>query len=240
MTSTSTGSFGSKFDGAPILREAVSDLVFGRLVDAILSGSIAADEALPSERDLAETFQVNRHAIREALKRLQQAGLVRISQGGKTRALDWRQHAGLDVLSLLASTGSIPAARVLNDILTMRRSIGSDAAALCATRATAEQVAQLAAAAAAYDGFDGDLAFWTAVVDGSGNLAYRLGLNTLVAAFFDLGLDVVSDLGLEAELVDPTAHQELAAAIAARDPERARALAHDLLSRVVDSTTPKD
>lgn len=240
MTSTSSGSFSGKLDGGPILREAVSDLVFGRLVDAILSGSIGAEEALPSERELAETFQVNRHAIREALKRLQQAGLVRISQGGKTRALDWRQHAGLDVLSLLASTGSVPAARVLHDILTMRRSIGSDAAALCAARATDSQLTDIVAAAAAYDGFDGDLAFWTAVVDGSDNLAYRLGLNTLVAAFLDLGIDVVSSLGLDAELVDPTAHQELAAAIAARDPERARALAHDLLSRIVDSTAPKD
>jgi DNA-binding FadR family transcriptional regulator len=129
---------------------------------------------------------------------------------------------------------------VLNDILTMRRSIGSDAAALCATRATEAQLAGIVAAAAAYDGFDGDLAFWTAVIDGSDNLAYRLGLNTLVAAFFDLGLDVVADLGLQAELVDAAAHQELAAAIAGRDPERARTLAHDLLSRIVDSTAPKD
>lgn len=230
----------STLNRAPILREAVSDLVFGRLVDAILSGSIGSGEALPSERELAETFQVNRHAIREALKRLQQAGLVRISQGGKTRALDWRQHAGLDVLSLLASTGSIPAARVLHDILVMRRSIGSDAAALCATRASDEQIAAVKAAAAAYDGFEGDLAFWTAVVDGADNLAYRLGLNTLVTAFNDLGIDVVADLGLAAELVDREAHQALAGAITDRDADAARDLAHALLSRIVDSTTPED
>lgn len=240
MDSTLNRASDQAFDRAPILREAVSDLVFGRLVDAILSGSIGAEEPLPSERELAETFQVNRHAIREALKRLQQAGLVRISQGGKTRALDWRQHAGLDVLSLLASTGSIPAARVLHDILVMRRSIGSDAAALCALRASDEQLAAVEAAAVAYDGFEGDLAFWTAVVDGADNLAYRLGLNTLVTAFNDLGIDVVADLGLAAELVDPSAHQELARAITARDADAARALAHDLLSRIVDSTTPKD
>lgn len=227
-------------DTAPILRSAVSDIVFGRLLDAILSGSIEADEALPSERELAETLQVNRHAVREALKRLQQAGLVLISQGGKTRARDWRQHAGLDVLSQLASAGAVPAARVLHDILVMRRSIGADAAALCAERATDDQLASVSRAAASYDGFEGDLAFWTAVVDGSDNLAYRLGLNTLVTAFLGLGIDVVADLGLEAELADPTSHQELAAAIASRDPERARTLAHDLLSRIVDSTTDKD
>lgn len=240
MDSTLARASDRTFDSGPILREAVSDLVFARLVDAILSGSIGAEDALPSERDLAETFQVNRHAIREALKRLQQAGLVRISQGGKTRALDWRLHAGLDVLSLLASTGSIPATRVLHDILVMRRSIGSDAAALCALRASDEQLAAVEAAAAAYDGFEGDLAFWAAVVDGSDNLAYRLGLNTLVTAFNDLGIDVVADLGLAAELVDPSAHQELARAIGSRDADAARTLSHALLSRIVDSTTPED
>jgi GntR family transcriptional repressor for pyruvate dehydrogenase complex len=225
-------------DTAPILRSAVSDVVFGRLVDTILSGEIAAGEALPSERELAETFRVNRHAVREALKRVQQAGLVRIAQGGKTRALDWRQHAGLEVLSMLAATGTVPAFNLLHDIVVMRRSIAADAAALCASRATDEQLKAVTGAAAAYGGIDGDLAFWTAVIDGSGNLAYRLGLNTLVAAFDDIGMDRIAALGLALELDDAAAHQDLARVIADRDPGRARALAHDLLTRVVDATAP--
>lgn len=228
-------------DTAPILRSAVSDTVFGRLVDAILSGSIAPEEPLPSERDLAETFAVNRHAVREALKRVQQAGLVRISQGGKTRVLDWRQHAGLDVLSKLASAGTVPAASVLHDIAVMRRSIAADAAALCARAATDDQVRAVSAAAAAYDGsIDTDLSFWTAVIDGSDNLAYRLGLNTLVNAFSDLGYDHILDIGLGRELADPAAHQRLADAISDRDPDLAQSLAHELLSRSVDATVPQE
>ena len=225
-------------DTAPILRSAVSDIVFGRLVDAILSGAIGPDEALPSERELADTFQVNRHAVREALKRVQQAGLVRISQGGKTRALDWRQHAGLEVLSMLAATGTVPALRMLHDIVVMRRSIAADAAGLCARHGTDEQLRAVTRAAAAYGGYDGDLAFWTAVIDGSGNLAYRLGLNTLVAAFDDLGTDRIAALGLELELDDAAAHQELARVIADRDAAAAYRLAHELLSRIVDATAP--
>jgi GntR family transcriptional repressor for pyruvate dehydrogenase complex len=225
-------------DTAPILRSAVSDIVFGRLVDAILTGAIGPEEALPSERDLAETFQVNRHAVREALKRVQQVGLVRISQGGKTRALDWRQHAGLEVLSMLAATGTVPALRMLHDIVVMRRSIAADAAGLCARFGTDEQLRAVTQAAAAYGGYDGDLAFWTAVIDGSGNLAYRLGLNTLVSAFDDLGMDRIAALGLSLELDDAAAHQELARVIADRDTDAAQRLAHDLLSRIVDATAP--
>jgi len=224
-------------DVAPILRSAVSDAVFGQLVDAILSGRIAPDDALPSERELAESFRVNRHAVREALKRIQQAGLVRIAQGGKTRVLDWREHAGLDVLSALAAAGTVPAGSVLHDIAQMRRSIAADAARLCALQADDEQLATVVAAAAAYDGIPADLAFWTVVIDGSGNLAYRLGLNTLVNAFTDLGWETIAALGLDAELADPAAHQELARVIAARDGERAHELAHELLSRLVEATT---
>lgn len=224
-------------DTAPILRSAISDVVFGRLVNAILSGEIAPGEALPSERELAETLQVNRHAVREALKRVQQAGLVRISQGGKTRARDWREHAGLDALSMLARTGTVPTSRVLHDVAVMRRSIAADAAALCARVADKAQVQAVRDAATAYKAED-DLAFWTAVIEGSGNLAYRLGLNTLVAAFEDIGPDHIAALGLADELSDAEGHRALAQAITDRDPERAYQLAHALLSLAVDATAP--
>ena len=59
----------------PVARSAVSDTVYSQLVNEILSGRIPAGEAMPSERELALAFQVNRHAIREALKRIQQAGI---------------------------------------------------------------------------------------------------------------------------------------------------------------------
>jgi DNA-binding FadR family transcriptional regulator len=209
-------------DIAPVARSAVSDSVFAHLVDEILSGRVAVDDALPSERELALAFAVNRHAIREALKRLQQARLVRISHGGKTRVQDWRQTAGLDVLSTLAATGAVPAR-------------------LCARNATADQLATIAATAAAYpaqrtdESFAVDLTFWTAIIDGSGNLAYRLALNTLVAAFADIGFESIADLGTAAELADRDAHITLAERLVARDADAAYRVADELLGRVVDT-----
>ena len=159
-------------DIAPVARSAVSDSVFAHLVDEILSGRVAVDEALPSERELALAFAVNRHAVREALKRLQQARLVRISHGGKTRVQDWRQTAGLDVLSTLAATGAVPALQIARDIMVMRRSVAADAARLRARNASDDELAAIAAAAAAYpaqrtdESFAADLTFWTAIIDG--------------------------------------------------------------------------
>ncbi|MBF6259092.1 FadR family transcriptional regulator [Nocardia farcinica] len=228
---------------AVVGRTAVSDAVFGQLVDAILTGHIAPDEPLPAERELAETFQVNRHAVREALKRVQQSGLVRVAQGGKTRVLDWRANGGLDLLSALARSGSVPAQRILRDIAEMRRSVAADSARLCAERAEPQQVDAIVAAAAAYpeptaaldDLISGDLAFWTAVIDGSGNLAYRLALNTLVAGYTDIGWETIVRLGLNREYLDRARHRELADRIAARDPEAAHRHAHALLSGLVDA-----
>ncbi|RUP27747.1 MAG: FadR family transcriptional regulator [Mycolicibacterium sp.] len=232
-------------DIAPVARSAVSDSVFAHLVDEILSGRVAVDDALPSERELALAFAVNRHAIREALKRLQQARLVRISHGGKTRVQDWRQTAGLDVLSTLAATGAVPALQIARDIMVMRRSVAADAARLCARNATAEQLASIAAAAAAYpaqrtdESFAVDLTFWTAIIDGSGNLAYRLALNTLVAAFADIGFESIADLGTAAELADRDAHITLAERLVARDADAAYRVADELLGRVVDTLSAR-
>src|ERR671923_1825544 len=85
-----------------------SSQIHARLRGAILGGRYAAGDALPSERRLSEELDTSRHAVREALKRLQQAGLVSISQGGATRVRDWRRHGGLELLLALAAEGDAP------------------------------------------------------------------------------------------------------------------------------------
>lgn len=219
----------------PIARTAVSDTVYGRLVNEILTGRLPAGEAMPSERELTLAFQVNRHAVREALKRLQQAGLIRISHGGRTRVLDWRSNVGLEALSALVAAGVVPADAILGDVAVMRRTIGADAARLCAQNATDDQLAAVAGAARDYPeagGEGADLEFWTAVVDGSGNLAYRLALNTLVTAINDIGAAMIAELGA-AELGDREAHVALAQTITARDGDGSYRLAHQMLSHIV-------
>ena len=67
-------------------RRLASERVHERLRADVLSGRVAPGEPLPSERVLSEELGVNRHAVREAVKRLQQAGLVTVSHGGATRA----------------------------------------------------------------------------------------------------------------------------------------------------------
>ncbi len=65
----------------PIRPVRVSDEVFEQLKQSILLGHFKAGERLPTERDLAEAFQVSRVAIREALRNLENTGFVSTRQG---------------------------------------------------------------------------------------------------------------------------------------------------------------
>lgn len=247
-------------DGAATGRGAgqarrVSDVLHDRLRAEILAGELAAGDAVPSERTLAEHHGVNRHAVREALKRLEQAGLIRISQGGATRVQDWREHGGLDLLlDLVRDAGEEagPPAEVVRSVLELRALIGVDAARRFVARADhaeRERVAGLVATVAAavervdpqaVDGTDARTAvaaayedLWRAVVAGAGNVAYRLMLNSLnvaVAAFPALAVELAPD--------DPVALRGLAAAIRAGDEDGTAAAVAAQLEGDIPSARP--
>lgn len=229
-------------DFVPASRSSVSDHVFAQVRDAILAGAYPPDSALPSERELAAVFEVNRHAVREALRRLQQLGLVRVAQGGATRVLDWRRHAGLDLA--MALTGDVlPFATLVRDMLEMRACLGADAARLCAERATGEARAAVVAAVERYaaagpdldDLGEANIALWREVIVGSGNVAYLLAFNSLVGGALAVGR--VPAARRTAELLDVAGHRRLGAAIAAADPAAARAEAAALLNAPIGAGT---
>ena len=214
----------------------LSDRIHTRLRADILSGALAPGAAVPSERRLSEELGASRHAVREALKRLQESGLIRISHGGATRVRDWRREGGLDLLLALGAQGDAPPELELDRAaLELRACVGADAARRAAERAEPAQRAELVARAEALAATtEPELRnaeyerFWATVVDGAGNVAYRLALNTLVTGQHVLVLDAER---VRAELEDPEAVRALAAAIAQGEPARARALAAELLER---------
>jgi GntR family transcriptional regulator, transcriptional repressor for pyruvate dehydrogenase complex len=216
----------------------LSGRIHARLRADILGGRYAAGEALPSERRLSDELQTSRHAVREALKRLQQAGLVSISQGGATRVRDWRRHGGLELLLDLASEGDAPEAlHAPRAAMEMRACIGADAARRCAQRASAGLRAQLPARAeqlAALEVLEARNAhyevLWDLIVEGADNVAYRLAFTTLVAR---QRVADVTPLAVAAELRDVAAIRALVAALVDGDADTAHARARDLLERSI-------
>ncbi|MBA2272448.1 MAG: FadR family transcriptional regulator [Actinobacteria bacterium] len=64
-----------------IARVPRSQLVRDQLQKAIDSGDFGPGEALPSERELVEAFQVSRVSVREAIRSLEAIGYVEVHQG---------------------------------------------------------------------------------------------------------------------------------------------------------------
>jgi DNA-binding FadR family transcriptional regulator len=222
----------------PVARRPVSEVVFEDLRRAVLTGAVSAGEALPPERVLAERFAVNRHAVREALKRLQQSGLVEVHHGGATRVLDWRTTGGLDLLAHMPYAGEDAAGPdVLRSVLEARLTIGVDVARLAAGRASEAALAGLRARAAGGAELGEDLGalsvryeeLWRALVAASGNLAYVLAYNSLLAAGNAAGTPAHEIFAAESR--DLAAHADLVEAVAARDADGAAARAAALLSR---------
>jgi DNA-binding FadR family transcriptional regulator len=231
---------------APVRRVSVSAAVFDQLASQIVDGRLGVGTSLPAERSLTDQFGVNRQALREALQRLDQMGLVEIRHGDATRVCDYRRSAGLDLLPrLLTSADGTISVTVVRSVMEMRSAIGADAAALCAARldqggisALSGLVDSLTLASAgdvARPALLGDIdtRYWDAIVDGSDNICYRLSLNALRRVYQPV--ESLVDQILVDERADVAGHRAVVAAIAAGDARRARSAAIRLLARGSDA-----
>ncbi|ORV24127.1 GntR family transcriptional regulator [Mycolicibacterium conceptionense] len=226
----------------PVNRRSVPEDVFEQIVDEVLSGQMQPGEPLPSERRLAEVLGVSRPAVREAIKRLTEAGLVEVRQGDATTVRDFRRHAGLDLLPrLLLRAGELDVS-VVRSILETRLHNGPKVAALAAERAPAELVAKLGSTveslAAEQDPVEQQrraLAFWDLVVDGADSIAFRLMYNTLRQTY-EPALPALATM-MAAEVGRPDAYRRIVEAIEAGDPAAADRAAQELLGPATDALT---
>jgi GntR family transcriptional repressor for pyruvate dehydrogenase complex len=65
----------------PVQRQRLSEIIVSEIEESILSGDLKVGEKLPSEQALASQFEVSRNVVREALKILQERGLIEIMDG---------------------------------------------------------------------------------------------------------------------------------------------------------------
>lgn len=111
------------------------------LVRAILQGEYPAGARLPTERTLAVRHAVSRHVVREALKRLEALGLVRIQQGSGVYVQDVLLTGGMELLEyLLFNEQGLFDRRVFDDLFSFWTRFVPDVLRLAARQRTAEQM----------------------------------------------------------------------------------------------------
>jgi GntR family transcriptional repressor for pyruvate dehydrogenase complex len=129
-------------------RGRVAEELASSLQELIVEGRIGAGDALPSERELAAKFEVNRSSVREALHRLEAVGLIEMKHGGATRVRDVLVSAGLHLLPFLVARGGRLDPAWLRDLLEVRVMFLSWCGEQAARRASADDVERFEAIAA--------------------------------------------------------------------------------------------
>jgi GntR family transcriptional regulator, transcriptional repressor for pyruvate dehydrogenase complex len=191
-----------------------------------------AGDKLPTESEIMRAWGVSRTVVREALSRLQAAGLVETRHGIGTFVLPQPAAQpggyGLDPME-------IPTAEDVMAVLELRISLESETAGLAAQRRTPEQLAEIRAAldeleanvAGTGDTVSADMRFHMLIAAATGNRYFadimaHLGATLIPRARINSPRVASEDLPAYLRRVNRE-HEEIYEAIARNDPEAARA-----------------
>jgi DNA-binding FadR family transcriptional regulator len=209
--------------------------VMHELGQRIVGGKVKPGDVLPREETLAESLQVSRTALREALKVLSAKGLIESRTGVGARVLDKRHWNQLDADVLAWRCASMPTDDFVDKLVEMREVIEPAAAASAARRRTAEQLAAIDAAFRAMDEAQtldewtaADLQFHDAVLHATGNeLLQSLFsvIETALGTFFTLSARTASNFKYSLPH-----HQKVLEAIRRKQPEVARKAMHSMIA----------
>jgi DNA-binding FadR family transcriptional regulator len=213
---------------APVRRLKVAEQVARTIREAIVGGRFRPGENLPSERDLADQFAVNRSTVREALQRLDAWGLVEMRHGGGTLVRDFLVETGLQLLPFLLAPGGVPDPDMVGDLLDMRVMWLDWTARRAAVRRDDAGLARLRDALAALERAGtpeaqqaADWAFFEALVDLTGNRVLALMANAIRQVYLENRTMFVALYAVG--VVDLTDHRAAVEAIAQGDAAAAGA-----------------
>lgn len=203
-----------------------------QLLSLIASGELPPDGRLPTERDLSERFDVGRRALRLALDQLETEGLVWRKQGKGTFAGQPSDPTGQLAARITGDTDAL-------QVMEARLCIEPELAALCALRATDEEIARLRTLAQRrVEAADPQsIELWDSSLH---RLIAQCARNRPLLTAFALLDEIRSNpewVAIRARarsqasmIVSTNEHQTILDAIAARAPDAARAAMRDHLS----------
>ena len=207
--------------------------VVDALLDRIVAGTLEPGTLLPNEPRLCEAFSVSRTVIREAIKILEQKGLVHVKQGQGTRVAMPDEWNLLDPMVLEASVRRDGDLRILDDVVEVRRVLESEMARQAAAKATAGDRAAIEEMKKLLDRLSAevvtpdrhmltDLQFHDVIMRASGNRLSRAIVRAIhsEARTSDRYIGYPKRTDCEASDVG---HMQIYDRIAARDPEGAAA-----------------
>ena len=206
-----------------------------RLNRELLDHTMAPGSRLPSERQLAERFQISRPVVREVLRQLQERGLVEIHPG---RGAFVRQVNTFDAARMADSLYRRGQATPRH-LVDARSVLETKAAELAALAATESEIAAMAAALRRFDAAAGvieraqaDIAFHALIARASRNPVIELMFGSIARFVFELMLRSLDDPSVVHR--GAPHHHGILDAIRARDAATARSVMEEHITIAVD------
>jgi DNA-binding FadR family transcriptional regulator len=203
----------------------------------IARGEFSEGETIPVEAELCEMLGVSRTVIREATKVLSGKGMLRTARRYGTRVLPFQSWNLLDPDVILWHEPTSPTASLIYAASTqMRLMFEPEAAGLAALNATAEQKEQILLAATHIQpdpyGVEAmiaaDYAFHATILEATGNLMLAQ-LQGLILALLQFSYTTGAEAAPEVK-ISSNDHVDVANAILANDPTKAKSLMYAMLS----------
>lgn len=209
-------------------KKNLSDEIGDQIISRILSGILNPGEKLPPERDMSLQMNVNRHTLREALRKLETLGLISIRQGDGIYVRDFRESGNLELLKHILYLRKDITSDILKNILEIRRFISPEMAYRAAQNRSddeAEQLKLLLNQELPIE--EKDLAIHQSIARGSGNILYIFILNFFNDIFRDFGNLYFSFK--ENRTASEKFHKNIVKAINEKNPDSAKRIMNDIL-----------
>lgn len=200
-------------------------------IESMIADKFLPGELLPTEDELADQFRVSRIVIREAMKMLEDRGLVEVRAGRGTTVVPAKSDRVKASLYRLIRGSGTPMLEEMLQLLELRGILEETAASLAAVRANESELAE--AEVALNNMRDGshseavhaaDLQFHIAIARASGNRFFEIVLEPLTEVFLkQIQLTAKVHLGWKH-------HLEILKAIRLHDPVAARLAVRRLLN----------
>ncbi len=218
------------------MRQNLCGQVVHDLGRRIVRGEVQPGDALPQEPSLCEELGVSRTVVREAVKVLSAKGLVDSRPKRGTVVRPDRSWNMLDVEVLQWRTEADPDGQHLAHLTELRQTVEPAAAAMAASRASDDDVAQIVAAfeemvesVTSLDNFlKADLRFHVEVLHASGNPFFAPVANVVSSAL--LSSLRVTNRKPEDNVTSLPVHERVLKAICARKPTAAEKAMKRLLA----------
>ena len=223
----------------PIKQTKLSDTIVAHFEQMIVDGRLRAGQILPSERQLAQQFNVSRPSLREAIQKLEAKGVVERRQGGGTYVVNTvNEQLTQPLFELLAKH---PESQF--DLLEFRHAlegISSFYAALRGTKADLERIEESikgivqSQSAEINEQVDALVEFYHRIAEASHNVILVhvvQGMQELLAENIRQNLEII---GSRKELLEKLNQhrQQLVSAIVDGQPEQARDACHQHLTYI--------